>query len=170
MISIRLALPLLRVMLLVVLPAAASAAAQPVTLERDSPLYAEPRLESAQVTQLKQGATGEVVGKQNGWLNLKTLGGTGWLFSFNVRFPVQKAEGGESGSGLGQLFGPRRSVGVTSTIGIRGLDEEDLKSASFNDGQMKLLDGFAATKQAAEEGARAKGLAPAKVEYLDATK
>ncbi len=147
---------------------AAPAAAQSVTLERDSPLYTEPRLESAHVTQLKQGSTGEVVGKQNGWLNLKTPGGTGWLFSFNVRFPVQKAEGGESGSGLGRLFGPRRKVGVTSTIGIRGLDEEDLKQASFNAGQMKLLDGFAATKQAAEERARATGLAAAKVEYLDA--
>lgn len=149
---------------------AALAAAQQVTLERDSPLYAEPRLESAHVTQLKQGAVGEVVGRQNGWLNLKTPGGAGWLFSFNVRFPVQKAEGGESGSGLGRLFGPRRSLAVTSTIGIRGLEEEDLRQASFNAGQMKLLDGFAASKQAAEEGARATGLAPAKVEYLDQEK
>lgn len=172
MISTRFALPSLRAMLLVALLAAASAAAQQVTLERDSPLYAEPRLESAQVTQLKQGAAGEVVGKQGGWLNLRTPGGTGWLFSFNVRFPVQKAEAGEPGSGqaLGRVFGPRRNVAVTSTIGIRGLEEEDLKQASFNAGQMKLLDGFAASKQAAEEGARAAGLAPARVEYLDAKK
>jgi hypothetical protein len=150
--------------------AAVPAAAQMVTLERDSPLYSEPRLESAHVTQLKQGATGDVLGKQNGWLNLKTPGGTGWLFSFNVRFPVQKAEASESSSGLGRLFGPRRSVGVTSTIGIRGLEEEDLKQASFNSGQMKLFDSFVASKQAAEERARATGLSPAKVEYLDARK
>jgi len=156
----------------VILLAAASAAAQQVTLERDSPLYAEPRPEAAAVAQLKQGATGEVVGKQGGWLNLKTSAGTGWLFSFNVRFPAQKAEGGESGAGsaLGRVIGPRRSVAVTSGIGIRGLEEEDLKQASFDAGQMKLLDGYAASKQAAEEGARAAGLAPAKVEYLDARK
>jgi len=168
----RKALLSIRLTLLVVLSAAASAFAQQVTLERDSPLYAEPRLDAPQVTQLKQGATGEVVAKQGGWLNLKTPGGAGWLFSFNVRFPAQKAEGSESGTGsaLGRVFSPRRPASVTSTIGIRGLDEEDLKHANFNAGQMKLLDGFVASKQAAEERARTTGLAPATVEYLDAKK
>lgn len=151
---------------------AATVAAQQVTLERDSPLYAEPRLDAPQAASLKQGATGEVIGKQGGWLNLKTPGATGWLFSFNVRFPAQKAGGGESGTspGLGQVFGPRRSVSVTSQIGIRGLEEEDLKQASFNAGQMKLLDEYVASKPAAEERARAAGLAPANVEYLDGKK
>ena len=41
----------------------ASAAAQQVTLELESLLYAEPRLDSSQVTQLKLGATGGVTGK-----------------------------------------------------------------------------------------------------------
>lgn len=150
------------------LAAAGTAAAQQVTLERDSPLYSEPRLESAPVAQLKQGATGDVLGKQGGWLNLKTPAGTGWLFTFNVRFPSQKADTGDTGSGaaLGRVFGPRRSSSVTSGIGIRGLDEEDLKQAAFNAGQMKLLDGYATTKDAAEQGARGTGLAPAKVDYL----
>lgn len=148
---------------------AAPAAAQQVTLERDSPLYAEPRLDAAQTAQLKQGAAGEVAGKQGGWLNLKTPGATGWLFSFNVRFPVQKAGSGEPGSAaLGQVFGPRRTVNVTSQIGIRGLEEEDLRRASLDAGQLKLLDDYVATKPAAEEHARAAGLAPAKGEYLDA--
>ena len=153
----------------VVLLAAASAAAQQVTLERDSPLYAEPRLEAAQVTQLKRGASGDVIGKQGAWLNLKTAGSSGWLFSFNVRFQSQKAEGGDGGgSALGRVFGPRQNVNVTAAIGIRGLDVQDLKQASFNAAQMKLLDGYTASKQAAEEGARATGLGPEKVEYLDA--
>jgi hypothetical protein len=147
---------------------ATSAVAQQVTLERDSPLYAEPRLDAGQTAQLKQGATGEVVGKQGGWLNLKTAGGTGWLFSFNVRFPAQKAGEGESGAALGQVFGPRRSVSVASSIGIRGLEEEDLRQARFDAGQIKLLDGYVASKQAAEEAARAAGLAPVKVDYMDA--
>ena len=83
------ALPALRILLAAVLLAAAPVAAQQVTLERDSALYAEPRLDASQVTQLKLGATGEVIGKQGAWLNLKTPGGSGWLFSFNVRFPSQ---------------------------------------------------------------------------------
>jgi hypothetical protein len=155
---------LLGLTLLVALPAAA----QQVTLERDSPLYAEARLESVQVAQLKQGATGEVVGKQGAWLNVRTPAGSGWLFSFNVRFQSQKAGGGD-GSALGRVFGSRRNVSVTSTIGVRGLDEQDLKQASFSVDQMKLFDDYAATKQAAEDTARATGLAPTQVEYLGAT-
>ena len=162
----------LRFTLSVVLLAAASAAAQQVTLERDSPLYAEPRLDASQVTQLKLGATGEVIGKQGAWLNLKTPSGSGWLFSFNVRFQSQQAGAGDAGAGsaAGRLFGPRRNVSVTSTIGIRGIEEEDLKQASFNAEQMKLLDGYVATKQVAERGARATGLAPVSVEYMDVKK
>jgi len=172
MISMEHALPALRMMLAAVVLAAAPAAAQQVTLERDSPLYAEPRLDASQVTQLKQGATGEVIGKQGAWLNLNTPGGSGWLFSFNVRFPSQHAGSGDAGTGsaAGRLFGPRRNVSVTSTIGIRGIEEEDLKQASFNADQMKLLDGYAATRQAAERSARATGLAPVSVEYMDAKK
>lgn len=149
----------------------APAGAQPVTVERDSPLYAEPRLEAAQVAQLKQGTSGEVIGKQGAWLNLKTADGSGWLFSFNVRFQGQKAEGGDGGgSALGRMVGPRRNVSVTAAIGIRGLDEQDLRQATFNAAQMKLLDGYAASKQSAEERARAAGLGPEKVEFLGASR
>jgi hypothetical protein len=89
-----------------------------------------------------------------------------------VRFPSQQAGAGDSGAGsaAGRLFGPRRNVSVTSTIGIRGIEEEDLRQASFNADQMKRLEGYAATRQAAERGARATGLTPVSVEYMDAKK
>lgn len=146
-----------------VLGLATPVAAQRVTLERDSPLYSEPRLDASQVSQLKRGASGEVVGRQGGWVNLKTPAGSGWLFSFNVRYP---SEGGITNTGT--RTSQQRSV--VSTIGIRGLDEEDLKQATFNAGQMKLLDDYATSNQAAESRARAAGLAPAKVDYLGAKK
>lgn len=168
MISLERALPALGILLAAAFLAAAPAAAQPVTLERDSPLYAEPRLDAPQVVQLKPGAAGEVVGKQGPWLNLQTAGGSGWLFSFNVRFQSQQAGAGDAGAGsaAGRLFGPRRNVTVTSSIGIRGIDEEDLRKATYSAAQMKLLDGYVAGRQAAERGARASGLAPMQVEFL----
>ena len=148
--------------------AAGPAAAQKVTVEQNTPLYSEPRTESSQVAQLQSGSPGEVIGKQGVWLNLKTASGTGWLFSFNVRFESQGAEGSSgTGSALGRVFGPRRSSpAVTSTIGIRGIEEEDLKGATFSPEQMKLLDTYAVSKEAAEKGSRAAGLAPSNVEYL----
>lgn len=151
--------------------AAGPAAAQKVTVEQNTPLYSEPRMESSQVTQLQQGAAGEVIGKQGVWLNLKTAAGTGWLFSFSVRFEPQGAEGSSgTGSALGRVFGPRRNVSVTSTIGVRGIEEEDLKGATFSAEQMQLLDGYAASREAAEQRARSAGLSAMSVEYLDAGK
>ena len=132
--------------------------AQQVTLERDSPLYAEPRLDAAQVTQLKLGATGEVIGKQGAWLNLKTAGRQPAGCSRSTcAFRARRRTAGDSGAGsaAGRLFGPRRNVSVTSTIGIRGIEEEDLKQASFNAGQMKLLESYAATQAGGRAAARA---------------
>ena len=165
-----------RAALTALLVVAGPVAAQKVTLERDSTLYGEPRLESTQVAQLRQGVTGEVIAKQGAWLNLKTAAGTGWLFSFNVRFQSDSAEGSSSSSGsgsgsaLGRVFAPRQRVSVTSTIGVRGIEEEDLKEATFNAEQIKLLDGYVATKEAAEKGARGAGLSRVNVDYLDAKK
>ena len=75
---------------------------------------------------------------------------------------------GGAGSAIGRIFGPQRDVNVTSTIGVRGLDAEDLRQAKFSPEQMKLLDGYALSKGAAEESARARGLTAAQVEYLQA--
>jgi hypothetical protein len=58
---------------------------------------------------------------------------------------------------------PRR---VTATIGIRGLDEEDMRGARFDAAQMKLLDQYAASRQDAAGGARDAGLTATRVDYF----
>lgn len=148
-------------------------AAEQVTVERESKIHAEPRHDAPQVAMAKAGTIAEVLGKSGVWLNIKAPDAAGWVFSFNVRFTSkpsptaeQPATGG--GSALGRLFSPRRSVSVTSTIGIRGLEAEDLKQARFDGEQMKQLGQYVASKEAAEERARASGLVPVKVDYLDA--
>jgi hypothetical protein len=143
--------------------------AQQVTVERDSELRAEPRLEAPVTAKLVQGTTGEVVAKSGAWLQLKTPAASGWLFSFNVRFTSARAAGDSgAGSALGRLIGPRREVAVTATIGVRGLEEEDLRQAKFDAAQMKRLDQYAATPEDSADRARAAGLAPVKVDYFDA--
>ena len=145
--------------------------AQQVTIERDTPLYAEARTDAKVVTRLKQGGSGEVVGKNGAWLNLKTPEASGWLFSFNVRFASAQSGTASSGGGdavVGRLFGPRQQINVTSTMGVRGLEEEDLKQARLNPEQLKLLDQYAASKQDAEGNAQATGLSAVRVDFLDA--
>jgi hypothetical protein len=150
--------------------AAGPAAAQKVTVEQNTPLYSEPRMESTQVAQLQQGTAGEVIAKQGVWLNLKTAAGTGWLFSFSVRFESQAEGSSGTGSALGRVFAPRRGPSITSTIGVRGIEEEDLKGASFDAQQMKLLDSYVASKEVAEKSARSAGLSGRSVDYLDGKK
>lgn len=70
---------------------------------------------------------------------------------------------------LGRVFGPRQRVNVTATLGIRGLEEEDLKQARFDGDQMQQLDGFAATREQAEAHAASSGLSASSVEYLSRT-
>jgi hypothetical protein len=148
--------------------AAVTAAAQPVMVERDTPLYAEARLDSPVVANLKKGTAGEAVAKSGAWINLKTPGAAGWLFSFNVRF-ASAQPGAEAGgaSVLGRLVGPRENVNVTSAMGVRGIGEEDLRQARFNGDQLKLLDRYAVSKADAESSAQASGLNAARVDYFD---
>lgn len=156
-----------------VLGLASAGAAEQVTVERESQLYAEPRLDAPQIQVLAPGTVAEVAEKSGAWLNVRTPGASGWVFSFNVRFNIKPSDAapGSPGTGesaIGRIFGPQRGVNVTSTIGVRGLDSEDLRQAHFNAEQMRLLDGYASSKDSAEESARAKGLNATRVEYFQA--
>jgi hypothetical protein len=148
---------------------AAVAFAEPVTVERDSVLRAEPRTDSGVAGNLAKGATGDAVARQGAWVQVKSGTLTGWLYSFNVRFGAVGAgssSSGGTGSALGRVFGPRQQVNVTATIGIRGLEEEDLRQAHFDGGQMQQLDGFAASSEQAAAHAGNAGLSATRVDYL----
>ena len=77
-----------------------AAAAEPVTVERDSELRAEPRTEAAAVGNLVAGASGEALARQGAWVQVRSGTVIGWLYSFNVRF------GATSVSGDGRSVGP----------------------------------------------------------------
>ena len=113
----------------------AAVGAQQVTISRDSTLHAEPKAGAAAVAQLKQGATGEVIGRQGAWVNVKTASGTGWMFAFNVTYP---STGGGAPAGSAS-----HKPSTTPTMGIRGLEKEDMKNATFDGKQLDALDGFA---------------------------
>lgn len=145
-----------------------AAGAQQVSIGTDAALHEEPRPDARVISQLKAGVTGEVIGKQGVWVNLKTAAGTGWVMSFNVRFASEATapSGGGTASAFNRLVS-RPKPATTATIGIRGLEAEDLKAASFDSQQMGLLEKFAASRQDAERAARASGLSAVRVDYLN---
>lgn len=139
-----------------------AAVAQPVTIARDSSLHAEPQTGAAVVARLKQGESAEQIGRQGAWVNVKSASGTGWLFSFNVTY----GPGAAPAAGGGAAAMPERRA-VTSTIGIRGLEAEDLRQARFDETQLNLLDKHAVSKQDAQAAAHGSGLSAVRVQYLD---
>lgn len=140
------------------------AVAQQAVVAKDSDLRSEGSNNAPVVGKVKQGTSGEVTGKNGVFVNLKAPDATGWLFSFNVNF-ASVDEGASSAAGLGRVRGSTK-VQVTSTLGARGFDDEDLQKASFNAEQMKLFDQYGTSKEAAAEGAQGAGLSASQIEYL----
>ncbi|HZV61079.1 MAG TPA: hypothetical protein VFF75_01555, partial [Methylophilaceae bacterium] len=57
---------------------------------------------------------------------------------------------------------------VVATTGVRGLNEEDLKSAKFDEAQVKTLEGYTQSPQQSQKFAATRSLKAAKLEYLPA--
>ena len=138
-----------------------ASAQEQAVLERDAALLTEPRNGAPVVAQLKQGTSAEVIARKGAWVNLRTASGAGWMFSFNARY---QAAGAAVAKAPAVAVPPARRV--TATIGIRGLDEEDMRGARFDAAQMRLLDQYAASRQDAASAARESGLTPARVDYF----
>ena len=154
--------PIRALVLLVLLCAChAAGAAESAVVSYDSDLLAEPRNGAAVVTRLKPGMTGEVLARKGAWVNLRTAAGTGWVNSFNVSDARTSAP---AASGPAQILAPRTKT--TATIGIRGLEAEDIRRASIDPQQLNLLDKYAVSRGDAEQAARASGLDAVRVEYL----
>ncbi len=144
-----------------------AAAAGPGYATRDVELRAEP-LSGAQVTgRIDKGARFEILEERKAWSQVRSGGATGWTLSFYVMrgepAPPQRA-----GRRLSELFsmGTERRAETTATIGIRGLDEEELKAAQFNDQELKRLEALGVPKSEGDAFAKRGRLEPQKVDYL----
>lgn len=144
-----------------------SAHAELIIVERESSLRAEPSLGAATVATVPRGVRGESLGKSGIWVNIKTPEGTGWVFTFNIRFGERTGGGGGGLATAGRMVS-RPSSSVVSTIGIRGLSEEDLQKAAFNASEMRRLDAFTVTVDDSARRAQEAGLAAVSVDYLEA--
>jgi hypothetical protein len=157
----------LRTLALLLLLPGAAVAAEPGYASRDVDLRAEP-LSGAPVTgRLEKGARFEILAEQKAWSQVKAGGVTGWTLSFYV-MRGEPAQPARMGRRLGELFslGTERRSETTATIGIRGLDEEDLKAAQFNEPELKRLEALGLPRSEGEAFAKRGRLEPQKVDYL----
>lgn len=156
----------LRLAALLAFPLAALGA-DPGYATRDVELKAEPSGNAAIVGTLQKGAKFEITGEKGAWSQLKAGSLAGWTLSFYVMKgePAAQTSMGQRLSEVWSL-GTERRAETTATIGVRGLDEEQLKSAQFNAEELRRLEALSLPKSEGEAFAKQGRLQQQQVNYF----
>ena len=136
-------------------------------LKRDD-LKAEPFRDAKTVGSLTAGDNVEILKKQGGWFQVKSAKGSGWVRMLSVRRGEARKGSGDVAGVLGLASGRAGTGSVVATTGIRGLSEEELKAAKYNEVELRKAESFAATEAEARKFAAEGRLVARKVEYLSA--
>ena len=147
-------------------PAPAAAVSATGTVLRADKLYSEPASTSKVTASVAKGASVEILDKQAGWLRVKAGGQSGWIRLLSVR----AGSGGLGGVGVGDVVGAATTrsdpTRVVAVAGLRGLDEEDLKQAKFDEAELARMDTWNVSAAQARSFASQAGLAAVSVPDL----
>lgn len=150
------------------LAAGTALAGEAGTLLKRDDLMAEPFKDAKVIGSLAAGDSVEILNKQGGWFQVKTAKGSGWVRMLSVR-RGEARKGSVDASGILGLASGRAGTGqVVATTGIRGLSEEQLKAAKYNEAEVKRIDSYAVTQAEAKKFAAEGRLTARKVDYLSA--
>lgn len=145
---------------------ASSAHAAPGTLIRDESLRLQPAATARVAAQVRRGTSVDIMARRGGWLQVKAGRSQGWVRLLSVR----AGRGGAGGAGLGDVVGvaTRRAdpSRVVSVAGVRGLNEDQLRQARFDAGELARLDNYATTLSQGRNHASRAGLATVNVPSL----
>lgn len=146
-----------------------AAAGEAGYLTRDVELKAEPAQGAPVVGRLAKDTDVEVLAEQRAWAHVKSGATSGWMLAFYV-MKGQRAAPTGLGKRLSEVWslGTERSAATSSTIGVRGLDEEDLRSARFDEQALERLDAAALPADEATRFAKEGGLVPRRLDYFPA--
>jgi hypothetical protein len=129
-------------------------------------LKAEPFRDAKTVGSLAAGDHIEILDRQGGWFRVKSAAGSGWVRMLSIR-RGEARKGGSDAAELAGLASGRAGTGrVVATTGIRGLSEEELTAARYNEAELKKAQSYATTRAQAQQFAASGKLAARKVEYL----
>lgn len=129
-------------------------------------LKAEPFRDARTVARLAVGDKVDILKKDGGWLSVKSARGSGWVRMLSIRrgAPGKSTVGASS---LASLASGRAGTGkVVATTGIRGLNEEELKAAKFDEAQVTLAESYATGRAEAQKFADQGKLKAQQVDYI----
>lgn len=135
---------------------------------REIELRAQPVAGAAIAGKVPAGQKFEIVGEEKAWVRVQAGAVSGWTLLFYVMKgePAQGVSAGRTASELWNLGTDRNKGQITATIGVRGIDEEQLKAAHFNAEELKRLEGMGVGRDAGDAFAQEAGLAARKVADL----
>lgn len=156
---------LLAAMLLIT--TAALAGESGTTVKADA-LRAAPFADANIIATLASGTKVEILKKDGGWYQVKSPQGNGWIRLLSIRFGIaKKTSAGSELSGLAGLASGRAGTGrVVATTGIRGLNEEQLKAAKYDEKQVSLAESYSTSRADAKKFAAQAKLAARQIGYL----
>lgn len=152
---------------LLLISSVAQAAEMGSTIKSDT-LRSAPFADAAVVATLPAATKVEILKKDGGWMQLKSPQGSGWMRMLSVRKgDAKQGSAGSELSGLAGLASGRAGTGkVVSTTGIRGLNEEELSAAKYDEKQIALAESFSTSRTEAQKFAAGAKLAPRQIDYL----
>lgn len=179
-------LQLLTLCLIVAVPVAAN---QDAVIVREAVVYAKADGGSAQVGKIAAGTRVSLFSRQGGWKEIfaDEQGVIGWVRSYQVRegnyaaevktenksdsrgFLAGLASLSRKASGFFKSSSKATSSG-TATIGVRGLSEEEIRSAQADFSELEKLKGFASNDKRASSFATEGKLKAKKVAYISGQK
>jgi len=134
-----------------------SMAAEMGTALKDDNIRAEPYADAKMTGKFTRGDKLEILSKQGAWLKIKTSSNTGWVRLLSVKRGSSTGSGNTKGV-LDVASGRAGTGQVVATTGVRGLSEEELKGAKFNEAEVKTLEGYAQSAAQGQQSASSGGL------------
>jgi len=147
---------------------AALAAETGTTLKNDT-IRKEPYADAKAAGSFTRGESLEILKKQGAWLQVKTKKSTGWVRLLSVKRGASSA-GSQSAGVLAAASGRAGTGQVVSTTGVRGLSEQELKAAKFNESEVKTMEGYTLSADDGRNFADAGKLKPIAFANLKAAK
>lgn len=138
-------------------------------LKTDS-LRAEPFADAKTAGNINRGDTLQILTKQGAWLKVKSKKNAGWVRILSVKRGAASSTTSSASDVLSMASGRAGTGNVVATTGVRGLSSEDLKSAKFNESEVKLMESQAQTSAQAREFAANGRLKSVSMSYLPAPK
>jgi len=129
-------------------------------------IKAQPFRDAKSIGSLARGERLDIVEREGGWYRVKFGKLEGWVRMLSVRRGTPRQQTIDADELLGLASGRAGTGKVVATTGIRGLNEEDLKMAKYNEVELKKAEAFVVTSSQAQKFAKEGALVARQVKYL----